>query len=33
VMTHTRFASVESRDSHTRGWARALEHFVRFSEE
>src|SRR5512141_3153554 len=32
VMTHTRFASVESRDSHARGWGRALESFAKFTE-
>ena len=27
VLTHSRFATVESRDSHTRGWARIVESF------
>jgi uncharacterized protein YndB with AHSA1/START domain len=32
VMTHTRFASVESRDGHAKGWARALDSFATFME-
>ena len=32
VMTHTRFATVESRDSHARGWSRAVESFAKFVE-
>ena len=33
VMTHTRFATVESRDSHAQGWSRAVENFAKFIEE
>ncbi|MBL9170321.1 MAG: SRPBCC domain-containing protein [Verrucomicrobiales bacterium] len=32
VMTHTRFATVESRDNHARGWSRAVDHFAEFTE-
>jgi len=32
VMTHTRLATVESRDSHARGWSRALDSFEKFLE-
>jgi uncharacterized protein YndB with AHSA1/START domain len=32
VMTHTRFATVESRDGHGEGWTRALESFAGFVE-
>ncbi len=32
VMTHTRFASVESRDNHAEGWSRALQTFAKFLE-
>lgn len=32
VMTHTRFATVESRDNHARGWTRAVESFAEFLE-
>jgi uncharacterized protein YndB with AHSA1/START domain len=32
VMTHTRFASVASRDSHAQGWTRAVESFANFME-
>lgn len=32
VMTHTRLATVESRDGHARGWERALESFAKFIE-
>jgi uncharacterized protein YndB with AHSA1/START domain len=32
VMTHTRFATVESRDSHAQGWSRAVENFGNFLE-
>jgi uncharacterized protein YndB with AHSA1/START domain len=32
VMTHTRFATVASRDSHAQGWSRALESFANFVE-
>ena len=30
VMTHTRFATVQSRDGHAEGWTRALESFAEF---
>ena len=30
VMTHTRFATLESRDAHAEGWTRALENFATF---
>ena len=33
VMTHTRFATVASRDSHAQGWSRAVESFAKFIEE
>ncbi len=32
VMTHTRFATVQSRDGHAEGWTRALESFAKFLE-
>lgn len=32
VMTHTRFATVESRDNHARGWSRAVDSFAAFTE-
>ena len=32
VMTHTRFATVASRDSHAQGWTRAVETFAKFLE-
>ncbi len=32
VMTHTRFATVQSRDGHAGGWTRALESFAKFLE-
>lgn len=32
VMTHTRLATVESRDGHARGWSRAVESLARFLE-
>lgn len=32
VLTHTRFATVESRDSHARGWGRILEAFGKVVE-
>jgi uncharacterized protein YndB with AHSA1/START domain len=32
VMTHSRFATVESRDSHARGWERGVETFAKFVE-
>jgi uncharacterized protein YndB with AHSA1/START domain len=33
VMTHSRFAKVESRDNHARGWGNALENFATFVEK
>ena len=33
VLTHSRFATVESRDSHARGWARILESFAKNVEK
>ena len=33
VMTHTRFATVQSRDAHAEGWTRALESFATFLEQ
>ena len=32
VLTHSRFASVESRDNHAQGWSRGLESFAKFVE-
>lgn len=32
VMTHTRFATVQSRDGHAGGWSTALESFAQFLE-
>jgi uncharacterized protein YndB with AHSA1/START domain len=32
VMTHSRFASVQSRDSHAGGWGAALESLAKFVE-
>jgi hypothetical protein len=32
VMTHTRFASVESRDNHAKGWGTAVDSFTKFLE-
>ena len=32
VLTHSRFATVESRDNHARGWGRGLESFAKFVE-
>ena len=32
VLTHTRFATVESRDSHARGWGRIMETFGKVLE-
>lgn len=32
VLTHSRFASVESRDNHSRGWSRAVESLAAFLE-
>ena len=33
VLTHTRFATVESRDSHANGWSRGVESFAKFVEK
>jgi uncharacterized protein YndB with AHSA1/START domain len=33
VLTHSRFATVESRDNHARGWGRAVESFGDFVEK
>ena len=33
VLTHSRFATVESRDSHARGWGRIAESFAKFVEK
>lgn len=33
VMTHTRFATSESRDNHAVGWGRALDSFAIFTEK
>ncbi|HYF35082.1 MAG TPA: SRPBCC domain-containing protein [Prosthecobacter sp.] len=33
IFMHTRFATVETRDSHARGWSRALETFAAFLEK
>jgi uncharacterized protein YndB with AHSA1/START domain len=33
VLTHTRFATVESRDSHARGWSRIADGFATFVEK
>jgi len=33
VMTHTRFATVESRDSHARGWVKTVESLAAFVEK
>jgi uncharacterized protein YndB with AHSA1/START domain len=33
VLTHTRFTSVESRDSHARGWGKITESFAAFVEK
>jgi len=32
VLTHSRFASVESRDNHAKGWSRGVESFAKFVE-
>jgi uncharacterized protein YndB with AHSA1/START domain len=32
VLTHSRFASVESRDNHAQGWTRGVESFAKFVE-
>lgn len=33
VLTHSRFATVESRDNHARGWSSGVESFARFVEK
>jgi uncharacterized protein YndB with AHSA1/START domain len=33
VLTHSRFATVESRDNHARGWDKLVESFARFVEK
>jgi uncharacterized protein YndB with AHSA1/START domain len=33
VLTHSRFATVESRDSHARGWGKILDSFAKFAEK
>jgi hypothetical protein len=33
VLTHSRFATVESRDNHAKGWDRAVESFGKFVEK
>jgi uncharacterized protein YndB with AHSA1/START domain len=33
VLTHTRFATVEKRDSHAQGWSRITESFAEFLEK
>jgi hypothetical protein len=33
VLTHSRFASVESRDNHARGWGRIAGSFAKFVEK
>ena len=33
VLTHSRFASVESRDNHAHGWSRGVESFAKFVEQ
>jgi uncharacterized protein YndB with AHSA1/START domain len=33
VLTHSRFATVESRDNHARGWSRAADNFAMFVEK
>ena len=33
VLTHTRFATVETRDSHARGWGKIAESFAKFVEK
>ena len=32
VLTHSRFASVQSRDNHAQGWSRGVESFAKFVE-
>jgi uncharacterized protein YndB with AHSA1/START domain len=33
VLTHSRFATVESRDSHAQGWGKIVESFATFVEK
>jgi len=33
VLTHSRFATVESRDNHARGWSNGVESFAKFVEK
>ena len=33
VLTHSRFATVESRDNHAQGWGKILESFASFAEK
>ena len=33
VLTHSRFATVESRDSHAGGWGRLVDSFTKFVEK
>jgi uncharacterized protein YndB with AHSA1/START domain len=33
VLTHSRFATVESRDNHARGWGKLVDNFSRFVEK
>ena len=33
VLTHTRFATVESRDNHARGWDKLVQSLARFLEK
>jgi uncharacterized protein YndB with AHSA1/START domain len=33
ILTHTRFATVESRDNHSRGWGRIMDCFAGFVEK
>jgi uncharacterized protein YndB with AHSA1/START domain len=33
VLTHSRFATVESRDNHARGWGKGVESFAKFVEK
>jgi hypothetical protein len=33
VLTHSRFATVESRDNHAQGWSKIAESFAKFVEK
>jgi hypothetical protein len=33
VLTHSRFATVESRDNHARGWSKCADSFASFVEK